>query len=169
MGYCRTGTFWAFQNAQLTPDIASTAKALANGLPMGAMMAKDEVARAFVAGSHATTFGGGAITSKVAAKVIEIMVRDNLAKRAKELGDALAAKLAACMNRHPEAIKSVRHRGLMLGIDVEDCPNVWQKLIHRGYICGLTHGTTLRLLPALTIEEDELFSFVDALDGVLSE
>ncbi|MDO5536577.1 MAG: aminotransferase class III-fold pyridoxal phosphate-dependent enzyme, partial [Desulfovibrionaceae bacterium] len=88
-GMCRSGRFWAFQTCGVKPDIISMAKSLANGLPMGGILATDEVARAFVPGSHATTFGGTPIVSAVAAKTVEIMVRDHLAERAEKLGGAL--------------------------------------------------------------------------------
>lgn len=168
-GMGRTGTFWAFQQAGIRPDAISAAKALANGLPMGAMLATDEAARGFVPGSHATTFGGGALTSAVAAKVVEIMLRDDLPARAGRLGAALMDRLRALQTRLPGKIREVRGRGLMIGVElaVEGRP-VWEELIRRGYICNLCHETTLRLLPALTIAEDDLNSFAATLEDVLA-
>lgn len=167
-GFCRTGTFWAFQNYGLTPDIISTAKALANGLPMGAMLATDEVAQGFVAGSHATTFGGGALVSAVATKVVEIMLRDHLADRAAEVGGRFKARLEAIQRRLPEKIREVRGMGLMLGVElaVPGRP-VWTELLRRGYICNLSHDVTLRLLPPLTIEEIDLINFATSLEDIL--
>ena len=168
-GFCRTGCFWAFQNYGLQPDIISTAKALANGLPMGAMMATSEVAKGFEAGSHATTFGGGALTSAVATQVVRIMLRDRLAERAAKLGQALITKLRDLQQRLPGKIKDIRGLGLMLGIEIgENCPQVWQELIHRGFICSLSHNVTLRLLPALTIDETDLTNFVQTLADILA-
>ncbi|MCR5814807.1 MAG: aspartate aminotransferase family protein [Desulfovibrio sp.] len=167
-GFCRTGCFWAFQNYGLKPDIISTAKALANGLPMGAMMATSEVARGFVAGSHATTFGGGALASAVATQVVRIMLRDELAKRAAKLGTALMQRLNDLKIKLPGKIKEIRGLGLMIGIEIgENCPQVWQELLKRGYICSLSHNVTLRLLPALTIDEADLTSFADTLADIL--
>lgn len=169
-GFCRTGTFWAFQQHGLTPDIISTAKSLANGLPMGCMMATSEVAKGFVAGSHATTFGGSALVSAVACKTVQIMLRDNLADRAKTLGDHTFANLRALSERFPALIKEVRGLGLMIGIElVRDCPTVWTKLIERGFICSLSHNTTLRLLPALTIDQSDLDDFCKTLGDILQE
>ena len=168
-GFCRTGCFWAFQNYGLRPDIISTAKALANGLPMGAMMATSEVARGFVAGSHATTIGGGALASAVAAQVVRIMLRDGLAQRAAKLGQSLIKQLRALQQRLPGKIKDIRGLGLMLGIEIgENCPQVWQELIHRGFICSLSHNVTLRLLPALTIDEADLTNFAQTLGDILA-
>ncbi|MBO4369528.1 MAG: aspartate aminotransferase family protein [Desulfovibrio sp.] len=167
-GFCRTGEFWAFQLHNLHPDIMSTAKALANGLPMGAMLTTDDVARGFDLGSHATTFGGGALAAKVAAKAIQIMKRDHLAKRAAELGQAFRERLNALDKKMPGKIKDIRQVGLMIGIELgDDCPRIWQELITKGFICSLSHNVTLRLLPALTIEENDLFRFVDTLEELL--
>lgn len=167
-GLCRTGKFWAFQNYNLQPDAISMAKSLANGLPMGAMLATDEMARGFEAGSHATTFGGGALTSAVAAKTVEIMLRDHLAERAAALGVHVKEELAALQQRLPEKIREVRGVGLMLGIELTgDGQPVWEELLRRGYICNLSHGVTLRLLPPLTIDQADLDGFVRVLEDVL--
>ena len=168
-GLCRTGRFWAYQNFQLHPDIVSCAKALANGLPMGAMLATDEVARGFVAGSHATTFGGGALVAAVAAKTVEILRRDNLDARAASLGAAFREKAEALRRRLGGAIADVRGLGLMIGIELAvDGAPVWTELLRRGFICNLSHGTTLRLLPALTIDAADLDHFLETLEAILS-
>ena len=167
-GLGRTGSFWAFQNHGLTPDAISVAKALANGLPMGAMLATDEVAGGFEAGSHATTFGGGALVSGVAAKVVEILLRDKLTERAGQLGQHVRQALAGMQERLPGKITEVRGLGLMLGIELAvDGKAVWDELLRRGYICNLSHGTTLRLLPPLTIEQADLDSFLNTLEDIL--
>ena len=168
-GMGRTGRFWAFQHAGLTPDAVSVAKSLANGLPMGAMLATDEAARGFEPGSHATTFGGGALTRAVAAKVVEILLRDDLPARAARLGAALMERLRALQARLPEKIREVRGMGLMIGVEpaVEGKP-VWEELLRRGFICNLCHGMTLRLLPPLTIPEVDLDSFAVTLEDILT-
>ncbi len=168
-GLCRTGKFWAYQNFGLTPDIISCAKALANGLPMGAMLATDEVAQGFVAGSHATTFGGGALVSAVAAKTVEILRRDHLDARAAALGAEFRDKAEALRKRLGGAIVEVRGLGLMIGIELaEDGTEVWRELLRRGIICNLSHGKTLRLLPALTIDAADLDTFLETLEAILS-
>lgn len=167
-GMGRTGKFWAFQHYGLVPDAISVAKSLANGLPMGAMLATDEAARGFEPGSHATTFGGGALVSAVAAKVVEIILRDGLPARAASLGSALMERLCDLQKRLPGKIREVRGMGLMIGVELEtDGKPVWEELLRRGFICNLSHGTTLRLLPPLTIAEVMLDSFAIALEEVL--
>ena len=167
-GLCRTGTFWAFQQHGLTPDAISMAKSLANGLPMGAMLATDEMTKGFEAGSHATTFGGGALASGVAAKCVEIMLRDKLADRAAELGKHVMDRVRAIQDKLPGTVREVRGLGLMIGIELAvDAAAVWRELIARGFICNLSHGVTLRLLPALTIDKADLDAFIDTLEDIL--
>ncbi len=169
-GLARTGKWWAFQHFGLQPDILTTAKGLANGLPMGAMMATNEVAQAFVAGSHATTFGGGALLSAVALKVMEIIERDKLAARAEELGNWAMNRFREVGKKLPGTIKEVRGMGLMIGIDLTfPGKEVWEALIQRGFILNLTQDTILRLLPALTIDKADIETFAVALEEVLAQ
>ena len=169
-GLCRTGKFWAFQNFNVKPDIISMAKALANGLAMGAILTTNEVNAGFGTGSHATTFGGGALTSAVADACINILLRDNLAERAAKLGSAFIQKVNNLSQKIPNKIKEVRGMGLMIGIDLAfNGKIVWEELLRRGFICNLSHDTVLRLLPALTIEEKQLDAFLFALENILQE
>ncbi len=169
-GLCRTGTFWGFQNFNVKPDILTVAKALANGLPMGAILTTNEVNAGFDVGSHATTFGGGALLSAVAATCIDILQRDKLAERAGALGTRFKEKVNALSQRLPGTIKEVRGLGLMLGIDLAVAGKpVWEALLKAGFICNLSHDTVLRLLPALTIEEAQLDAFIVALEEILSK
>lgn len=167
-GMGRTGKFWAFQNYGLTPDAISVAKSLANGLPMGAMLATSEAACGFVAGSHATTFGGSALVSAVACKTVEIILRDHLPERAAALGAHVLEAATALQQRLPGKIREVRGLGLMIGIELmEGGTRVWKELIQRGFICNLSHGVTLRLLPPLTIAQEDLDAFLQTLKDIL--
>lgn len=167
-GMGRTGKFWAFQHSGLRPDAISVAKSLANGLPMGAMLATDEMSKGFEAGSHATTFGGGALASAVAKKVVEIMLRDDMAGRAGRLGAELMEWLETLRAKHPGKIREIRGLGLMVGIEIgEAAPQVWRELINRGFICNLSHNVTLRLLPPLTISREDLLAFTHTLEEIL--
>ncbi|OIN98681.1 MAG: aspartate aminotransferase family protein [Desulfovibrionaceae bacterium CG1_02_65_16] len=169
-GMCRTGKFWAHQHYGVEPDIITCSKALANGLPMGAMLAKEHVAHGFVPGSHATTFGGGGLVSAVAAKTVEIMLRDDMAGRARELGKLAMESFRALKAKHPERIVIVRGLGLMIGIELASGGNeVHAELRKRGFICNLAHGKVLRLLPPLVISADDLLAFAAALDDILSK
>ncbi|MDR2799713.1 MAG: aspartate aminotransferase family protein [Desulfovibrio sp.] len=167
-GMGRTGKYWAFQHFGVLPDIMTTAKALANGLPMGAMLGTDAVSAGFVTGSHATTFGAGALVSSVAAKVLEIMARDNLPGRAAELGAWAIERFRAAGEACPGKISEVRGMGLMIGIELgQSGKEVWEKLLRKGFILNLTQEKVLRLLPPLTIEREDLENFAQALEDAL--
>lgn len=167
-GLCRTGRFWAHQLFSVRPDIFTAAKALANGLPMGAVLATDEVALGFEPGSHATTFGGGPVIAAVASKVIDIMVEEQLADRAERVGAMARKALRDVAEAYPDKILDVRGHGLMIGVELAfPGQEVWSALLNKGFVLNLTHGTVLRLLPPLTIDEDDLTHFADALSEVL--
>ena len=132
------------------------------------MMTTDEVARGFVAGSHATTFGAGALVSAVAARTVEIMLRDDLAGRAATEGSRIMDRFRAMGEKLPGTIDHVRGLGLMIGVVLAfPGKEVWQALIDRGFICNLTQDCVLRLLPALTIPRADLDAFADALEDIL--
>ncbi len=169
-GLCRTGRFWAFQHYGLEPDVLTSAKALANGLPMGAMLATDDAARGFELGSHATTFGAGALVSAVAGKVLDIMQQEDLAGRAHRVGEAFMDDIRAMAQRVPGMISEVRGLGLMIGIELTfSGKEVWQALLQRGFVVNLTQERVLRLLPALTVPKEHLRAFACALEAILQE
>lgn len=169
-GLCRTGRFWAHQHFALSPDVITTAKSLANGLPMGAMLCKEYVSKGFAPGSHATTFGGGGVLAAVAAKVVDILLRDDLAGRARDLGALALDAFGKLKARHQDKIGSVRGLGLMIGIELTfDGASVHAALRERGFVCNLAHGRVLRLLPPLVIAADDLLAFAAALDDILAE
>jgi len=168
-GVGRTGKFWAHQHLGLVPDIVTVAKGLGGGLPMGAVMCSEEVSKGFPPGSHGTTFGGNALISAVADKVIEIIQRDDLCGRAARMGDWLRGRLEGIKSRLPEQIAEVRVHGLMIGIELtHPGAEVWKALLERGFVLNLTQNTVLRLLPPLVITEEELESFCQALESVLT-
>lgn len=167
-GLCRTGYWWSFQHYGIEPDIVTSAKALANGLPMGAVMATDEVAKGFVPGTHATTFGASAFVSSVACKTLEIMERDNLAARAAEVGSWAMERFRKIGEKIPGSIELVRGRGLLIGIVLAGPgKEIWEKLIERGFLLNLTQERVLRVLPPLTITKEDLEVFATTLESLL--
>ena len=170
-GMGRSGKWWGYQNFGLEPDIFTSAKAMANGLPLGALHATEEVAQGFDYGSHATTFGGGALVTAVGLKVLEIMERDRLVERAAEVGERARARFRELGERLPGTIADVRGLGLLIGVELalepEKCRKVWSTLMERGFILNLAYGKTLRLLPPLNIPEADLEAFTETLEDVL--
>ncbi|MFN2268373.1 MAG: aspartate aminotransferase family protein, partial [Desulfonatronovibrio sp.] len=167
-GLGRTGKFWAHQHFNLDPDIITSAKALANGLPMGAVLAKEHAAKAFDAGSHGTTFGGNPLCCAAALKTLEIIERDKLTERADQLGAKVLKMFEKIKENHPEKIREIRGRGLMLAIDLSFSGNrIWKALLDKKFVLNLTQDTVLRLLPPLIISRDDLQKFAETLDQLL--
>ena len=168
-GMGRTGDFWAHQRSGIKPDIFTAAKALANGLPMGAVFCTKSVAEAFGPGSHGTTFGGGAFVAAIATKVLEIMERDDIVAKCRDLGTWFMQECAILQKEFPEKITELRGRGLMLGIELAfPGHDVWKALLDMGFVLNLTQERVLRLLPPLVITREELAVFIRALRKVLS-
>ena len=136
---------------------------------MSGIMANEKCRSVLGPGSHATTFGGGALVSAVAAQVVRIMKRDHLDERAAIVGGAFMENIRRIAASHPGTIKEVRGLGLMIGIELAfPAKDVWEELIRRGFICNLSHEVVLRLLPALNIPEADLTAFADALEDILA-
>lgn len=168
-GLCRTGKYWAHQNFGVAPDIFTAAKPLAGGLPIGAVLATDEVARAFTPGSHGTTFGGNPFVCGTALAVLEVMERENLAERSARMGAFALEEFRKLQSAHPKKITEVRGLGLMLAVELSfPGTEVWKALLDKGFILNLTRGTVLRLLPPLIVEEADILAFCAALDEVLA-
>ena len=137
---------------------------------MGAVLCTDEAAKGFEPGSHATTFGGGAVISAVASKVVDIMLEDKMADRAMEMGEFLIAEVAKLKGKHPDKIAGTRGLGLLFGIELTfDGAKVWKALLDNKMVCNLTQGTILRLVPPLTVEKSDILTFLSVFDSVLAK
>lgn len=169
VGMGRTGRLFAHEHYGVTPDIMTLAKALGNGLPIGAMLATNQAAEAFVPGTHATTFGGTPLVTSVALRVLRIISEPSLLERVRETGEYLMGRLRELQQRRP-SIREVRGLGLMVGAEL-DRPgqNVVTKLLERGYVINCTHDSVLRFVPPLVVERAEIDRLIQALDDVLAE
>ncbi len=171
-GMGRTGKWWAFQHYGVKPHIITSAKALANGLPIGCMMATAEISKGFSLGSHATTFGGGPLVCAAALKVLEIIKRDNLIENARKIGNFALSLLNKLKEENSHLIKEVRGLGLMIGIEIVDdekAKKIFNALLDNGIIVNLTQQKILRLLPPLIITQQEISYFVDTLAKILKK
>jgi acetylornithine aminotransferase len=170
VGMGRTGTLFAHQREGVTPDVMTLAKALGNGLPIGAMLATEEAARAFSPGSHASTFGGTPLICAVARRVLEIISEPAFLQRVDEVGRKALEKLEGLQARHPAFVKEVRGRGLMLGIELTfPGSDLVRQCLERGFVINCTHDTVLRLVPPLVIEEEAFDPLIETLDSLLKE
>lgn len=161
-GNGRTGSMYAYMQFGLTPDIVSTAKGLAGGLPMGATMFGERVENVLPAGSHGSTFGGNPVCANAAVSVVE-RLDDKLFETVKENSKYLVGKLLEM-----DKVKSVSGLGYMLGIEIDgDAKAVANKCIENGLLV-LTAKTKIRLLPALNISREEIDSALEIFERVLN-
>lgn len=156
-GMGRTGAWFGHQHADITADVMTLAKALGNGLPIGACVARGEAAELFSPGLHGSTFGGNPLACRVACSVLDIMQRDELPLRAAVLGERLLGRLQEGLGDHPEVI-AIRGRGLMVGIELS-CPCkelVGRALSEQRLLITVTRDSTIRLLPPLICSEAQI-------------
>jgi acetylornithine aminotransferase len=168
-GLGRTGSLFAYEQEDVTPDIMTLAKALANGLPMGAMLAVDEVAGAFTPGSHASTFGGGPLVASAALATLRIISEPAFLAKVRETGAYFISRLQSLRERFP-FIKGVRGRGLMVGLELSiPGAKFVSKCLERGAIINCTHDTVLRFVPPLIAGRSEVNEMIGILEGVFNE
>jgi len=169
-GMGRTGAWFAHQLAGIVPDVMTVAKALGNGVPIGACLARGEAADLFSPGQHGSTFGGNPLACRVGCTVLDIMTRDELPKRAASLGDRLLAGLHKALGRHPN-ITAIRGLGLMVGIEINrSCKElVGRALSEQRLLITVTRDTTIRLLPPLICDEAQIDDIVARVSRLLSD
>ncbi len=166
-GMCRTGKWFAFQYEDVMPDVMTLAKALGNGVPIGACLARGEAANLFQPGNHGSTFGGNPLASRAALAVIEVLEADNLAQRAEVLGNRLLDGLKQALKAVP-GIKEIRGAGLMLAIELdEDAPDLVALALKEKLLINVTAGNVIRLLPVLVMSDSEADQIVTKLSKLL--
>lgn len=171
-GMGRTGSLFAFEQLGVKPDVVTLAKALANGLPIGAMLVNERAAGGFVPGDHGSTFGGSPIPC--AAALAHLRVRDelDLDARVRERSAALFAALSELATSRPEVLGEPRGRGLLIGLTVQ-APHEAGAIVaaarERGLLIGTAGGNTLRFAPPLIISHEELSRAVSLLSESLEE
>ena len=163
-GMGRTGTLWAYEQTDVRPDAMTVAKALGGGLPIGALVTGERLADVLQPGDHGSTFAGGPLVATVALAALELTDDDELLRAVRDLGQRLEARL----ERLPH-VTAVRGRGLMLACELDvPAPKVARDaLLSHRLVVNATGPTTLRLLPPLTIDEDELDDGLARLAGAL--
>jgi acetylornithine/N-succinyldiaminopimelate aminotransferase len=167
-GMGRTGQWFAYQHAGIQPDVVTLAKALGNGIPIGACLASTTVGRLFTPGSHGSTFGGNPLACRVGCTVLDIIEREQLLENATRQGHALLECLRSEVGSLP-AVKAVRGMGLMIGVELDrPCRELMQRAAQEhGLLINVTRGTTIRLLPPLTLNDVEVQRIVGTIRALL--
>jgi acetylornithine aminotransferase/acetylornithine/N-succinyldiaminopimelate aminotransferase len=170
-GLGRTGRYFAYQHYGILPDIVTLAKPLAAGLPLGAILAREQVAGTLHPGMHGTTFGGGPLACAVALAFLKTLERERLLPHVREMGAYFRERLEGLKKKHA-SIREVRGLGLMLGLEL-DAPDLAKfaaaEMLRHGVIINRTHETALRFLPPFIIEKKHVDHVVTTLDSVLKK
>jgi len=167
-GLGRTGRFFCFQHTEIEPDIVSMAKALSGGVPIGAILAGNEVAKSFTPGTHAATFGGNPLSCAAGVATVETILREGILENCQKIGAYFGERLKDFQQKY-SFIQEVRGRGLMWGIELDrDGSEVVQNCLQKGLIINCTMNTVLRFLPPLIISRDEVDRGFSILDRALA-
>ena len=168
-GMCRTGKWFAFQHDDVLPDVVTIAKALGNGVPIGACMAREKSSKLFQPGSHGSTFGGNPFVSRIALGVIDILEVNKMDEYAAKLGSYLLNNFRESL-KGVEGIVDIRGKGLMIGIELEkECLDLVEKALKNKLLINVTSGNVIRLLPPLVMSEKEADQVVSILANVLKK
>jgi acetylornithine/N-succinyldiaminopimelate aminotransferase len=167
-GVGRTGKLWAYEHSGVEPDVMTLAKALANGIPIGAMLCREDVATALTAGSHGSTFAGSAFVTSVALATLTTVIGDKLPERADQRGRELMDGLRA-MQRTQPAIKEVRGRGLLIGVELTRVAGPVVDACREAGLLVLSAGEkVVRLAPPLIVESADCKRALDILGGAFA-
>ncbi|MCP4022156.1 MAG: acetylornithine transaminase [Desulfobacteraceae bacterium] len=166
-GMGRCGTLFAHELYDVTPDIMTLAKALGNGLPIGAMLAGDNAAQGFTLGSHGTTFGGTPLATAAALEVLKIISEPLFLESIKEKGGYFKAQLQSLKEKHT-SVKGVRGKGLLLGLEIDGNAGDYVKAcMEKGFIINGIQDKILRFAPPLIVEKEEIDKLITVLDELL--
>jgi acetylornithine aminotransferase/acetylornithine/N-succinyldiaminopimelate aminotransferase len=169
-GIGRTGTLFAYEQLGVTPDIMTLAKALGNGLPIGAMLTRKEIAASFTVGTHASTFGGNPVSAAAGVAVLQTMLEKGFFESLRERSAYFVEQLQSVAQQFPDLATGVRGRGMLLGLVLTDRGRehgaaIVQQLFERGVLINFAGMRVLRFIPPLVVGKQE----IDALIGQLTE
>lgn len=166
-GIGRTGAFFAYQHEDILPDIVTSAKALGNGVPIGACLASQRAIGLMKAGMHGSTFGGNPFAAKVAQTVIEVLEKDNLINRAAKLGETILGKLREELADNTHVV-DIRGKGLMIGIELDKpCREIMNVGLAHGILFNVTADNVIRILPPYILTDEQAQIVVDKLVAVI--
>lgn len=168
-GIGRTGTLFAYEQLGMVPDIMTLAKGLGGGVPIGACLAKEDIAAAFTPGAHASTFGGNPLACSAALAVLKVLLDGGVLEQGKRMGDYLEKGLKDIQAGLPYVVKDVRGRGLLRGMELTvDGGPIVTDCYRRGLLINCTMGRVLRFVPPLIISQTQIDTLLDVLTQLLS-
>ncbi len=162
-GMCRTGKWFAFQHSNAKPDVMTLAKALGNGMPIGACIAAGKAADVFQPGNHGSTFGGNPLACRVANEVIDVLSKNNLDNRAAELGEMMFSKFKENLS-DIDGVTEIRSAGMMFGIQLNTpCTELVKLALDQNLLINVTAESVIRLLPPLIITDEQANIIVEKI------
>jgi len=166
-GVARSGTFYAYEQYGITPDILATAKGLGGGFPLGACLATEKAARGMVIGTHGSTYGGNPLGMAAGEAVLDVVANDTFLAEVRAKGDRLRARIEQFIGNYPELFAEVRGRGLLLGIQLRVDPRSFvAHLRDRHQLLSVAGGdNTMRVVPPLVIDDSHIDEFMDKLSA----
>lgn len=168
-GFCRTGKWFGYQHSEIIPDVVTVAKALGNGVPVGACLTNKKASTVLTPGSHGSTFGGNFLSTTVGLKVLDIMRDENLCKNARTMGKYIEEQLRDKLS-NLKIIKDIRVKGLMIGIELNTkCLELVEKALQNKLVINVTKENTIRMLPPLIINKSEIDIIVKTLCKIIGE
>ncbi|MBS3731976.1 MAG: acetylornithine transaminase [Desulfobacterales bacterium] len=168
-GIGRTGKLFAYEHFHVKPDVMTLAKALGNGLPIGAMLCTEAVSKAFTPGSHASTFGGTPVITAAAREVLKLIEEENILGHCREVGEYFKSQLLWLKDRYQE-IEEVRGIGVMLGMKLsEKGAPIVEACMKKGFLINCTQENVLRFVPPLIITREEVDGLIQCLDEIFAE
>jgi len=168
-GMGRTGEWFACQHEGVMPDVMTLAKALGNGVPIGACLASGPAAAVMQAGAHGSTFGGNPLACRAGLAVLETIEKTNLVQRAALLGERMLTEFRQALEGHP-GVKDIRGKGLMLAIELDrPCKDLMTAALQRGFLINVTAEKVVRLLPPLILSDEEADRIVESVATMVRE
>jgi acetylornithine/N-succinyldiaminopimelate aminotransferase len=168
-GMGRTGKWFAYQHSHASPDVATLAKALGNGVPVGACLARGKAAEMMQPGSHGTTFGGNPLACRAAIAVLDSLEQEQCVANAEKLGAHMLTGFSAALS-DVEGINEIRGQGLMIGIELDrPCGELVQKAVTQGLLINVTADRVVRLLPPLILTDKQADMIVEQVSNLIRE
>lgn len=167
VGMGRTGKLFAYEHEGIEPDLLTLAKSLAGGVPIGALLMKEEVSKSFGPGDHASTFGGNFLATAAGVAALQALLEEGMLENCVRVGAYFMERLKGVKERFP-VVKEIRGRGLILGMELEiDGAMIVKEMMKRGFLINCTMERVLRFLPPLIVTEGEVDQLIEALEEVL--
>jgi len=162
----RTGKLFAYEHEGVEPDLLTLAKSLAGGVPIGALLIRDEIAESFGPGDHASTFGGNPLATAAGVAALTAILDEGMLENCQKVGEYFLSRLEEIKKKYP-FVQQVRGRGLILGMELKmEASSIVKEMMRKGFLINCTMGNVLRFLPPLIVTQEEVDQMLEALEEV---